>query len=420
MADSQAAVLFLDLAAVLLIAPLAGRAASALGQPAVLGEIVAGVLLGPTLLRGHLSDTLFPSDLRPFLGVLANVGLVLFMFVVGLEFDHGRLRGFGRVTGTIAASAALTPLALGCLLALRLAQSHETANRFGFVLFFGIAMSITAFPVLARILVDRRMNRTLVGSIALTAAAVSDLAAWTVLALVQVLVDGESGRQWTVLLAVPFTAVLVFLVRPFMRRMLIQDGEDAPLAMSRFTALLAFLFASAAVTQLIGLHFVFGAFLFGLVVPRAATERTRHDLMRRARTAGSFLLPVYFLLSGLNVDLSTLGFNGLLELALILVTAITGKFVGTMGAARAQGMTARRSAILASLMNTRGLTELIVLGIGLQTGVFDKSLYSQMVVMAIVTTGMAGVLLRRLAGPEDHNEQEADDAVEAGATGSRR
>ncbi|MCW2899633.1 MAG: sodium/hydrogen exchanger [Streptosporangiaceae bacterium] len=407
MTESQAALLFFDLAVILSLSLLAGRAARALRQPAVLGEIVAGILLGPSLFHGAVSDTLFPADLRPYLSTLANVGLVFFMFVVGLEFDYERLRGFGRVTGVIASSAALVPFALGSLLALHLARTHETDNRLGFVLFFGVAMSITAFPVLARILVDQRMNKTLVGSIALSAAAVCDLAAWTVLALVQAIV-GRTGHHGAVLLVVPFAAALVFLVRPLLRRLLVRDGEGLPLTVGHFVTVMAFLFASAAVTQLIGLHFVFGAFLFGLIVPREATERARTEMMRHSHSGTALLLPVYFILAGLNVDLSTMGLGGLLELSLILLTAITGKVVGTFVAARTQGMTTRQSTTLATLMNTRGLTELVVLGVGLQVGILDKGLYSQMVIMAIVTTGMAGIILRRLADPQDHNSQDGD------------
>ncbi|MBJ6640120.1 cation:proton antiporter [Streptomyces sp. DHE7-1] len=403
MTQNQVALLFFDLALILLVAQLAGRAARALGQPAVLGEIVAGILLGPTLLHGSLSDTLFPADLRPYLSALANVGLVLFMFVVGLEFDYGRLRGFGRVTGVTALSAALVPFGLGSLLALHLAGTHHSRHHLGFVLFFGVAMSITAFPVLARILVDRRMNRTLVGSIALSAAASCDLAAWTMLAIVQAMVGGGGSAHWTTVLVVPFAGLLAFVVRPLLRRLLTHDGEAVPLTVTRFVTVVAGLFASAAVTELIGLHFVFGAFLFGLVVPRQATAKAREELMRHSQTGTAFLLPVYFVVSGFKVDLSTVGSSGLLELALIVLTAVFGKVAGTYLAARTQGMTSRHSAVLATLMNTRGLTELIVLGVGLQIGMLDNSLYSQMVVMAVVTTGMAGVLLRRLAGPEDHN-----------------
>ncbi|WP_051779151.1 cation:proton antiporter [Streptomyces sp. NRRL S-241] len=406
MKQGDIVLLFADLAVIILVAQLAGRAARALGQPAVLGEIVAGILMGPTLFGGAVAATLFPTEARPYLSALANVGLVLFMFVVGLEFHYERLRGFGRVTCNTALSASLLPFALGSALALYLLGSHPTDNRLGFVLFFGVAMSITAFPVLARILVDHRMDKTLVGAIALSAAAVCDLAGWSMLALVQAMVGGRSTGHWLVLLIVPFTAVLAFIVRPLLKRLLTREGAGRALTTTRFSVVLACLFASAAVTELIGLHFVFGAFLFGLIMPRKATERARTDLLERARTGTSFLLPVYFVVAGLNVDLSTMGFTGLLELGLILVTAIVGKMTGTFVTARTEGMSTRRSTVLATLMNTRGLTELIVLGIGLRIGMLDGSLYAQMVVMAVVTTASTGILLRWLVGRDDRNPPE--------------
>ncbi|WP_330330982.1 cation:proton antiporter [Streptomyces sp. NBC_00536] len=406
MTQADIVLLFADLALIILVAQLAGRAARALGQPAVLGEIVAGILMGPTLFHGAVAATLFPTGVRPYLTTLADVGLVLFMFVIGLEFNYERLRGFGRVTGTTALSAALLPFALGCTLALYLLGHHTTGNRLGFVLFFGVAMSITAFPVLARILVDHRMNKTLVGAIALSAAAVCDLAGWSMLALVQALVGGGNSRHWLVLLIVPFGAVLAFVVRPLLKRLLTGPGAGRALTASRFSVVLACLFGSAAVTELLGLHFVFGAFLFGLVMPRKATERARTELLERSKTATGFLLPVYFIVAGLNVDLGAMGFTGLLELGLILVTAVVGKMAGTFVTARAEGMSTRRSTVLATLMNTRGLTELIVLGIGLRIGMLDRSLYAQMVVMAVVTTAMTGILLRWLVGREDRNPPE--------------
>ncbi|GAA0272129.1 hypothetical protein GCM10010302_07130 [Streptomyces polychromogenes] len=421
MSQGGIALLFVELAVILLVARLAGRAARALGQPAVLGEIVAGILMGPTLFDGAVADALFPAGARPYLSTLANVGLVLFMFVVGLEFDYERLRGFGRVTGTTSLSAFLLPFALGSLLALYLLGSHPTDNRPGFVLFFGVAMSITAFPVLARILVDHRMNKSLVGAIALSAAAVCDLAGWSMLALVQALVGGKDTQHWPVLLVAPFAALLAFVVRPLLKRLLTRGGTGRAAAATRFSTVLACLFASAAVTEMIGLHFVFGAFLFGLVMPREATERARADLLERATTGTTFLLPVYFVVAGLNVDLSSMGFDGLLELGLILVTAVMGKTAGTFVTARAAGMSTRRSTVLATLMNTRGLTELIVLGVGLRIGMLDQSLYAQMVVMAVLTTAMTGVLLPWLVGRDDRDPPAPAGAVprEEEAVGAR-
>ncbi|GHG42654.1 MULTISPECIES: cation:proton antiporter [Amycolatopsis] len=400
MTELQVAILLCDVALIVVIARLTGRLARALGQPAVLGEIVAGILAGPTLFHGAIAQTLFPVDIRPQLTGLASVGLVLFMFAVGLEFDHARLRGSGRVAGATALGASVVPFALGSAFALYLVGRHP-GNRLGFVLFLGVALSVTAFPVLARILTDRGMHRTTIGTVALSAAAVCDLAAWTMLAAVQAIVGGGGGTDhWLVLLVVPFAAALFLVVRPVLRWLLTRTGGEAP-HLGQFAVVLACLLASAAVTQLLGLHFVFGAFLFGLAVPRRGTAKVREDLLHRTQATTALLLPVYFVVAGLNVDLSRIGTSGLLELGAIIVVAVAGKFAGTFAGARTQGVSARQSAILATLMNTRGLTELIALGVGLQIGVLDRELYSLMVVMAVVTTAMSGPLLRWLAGREN-------------------
>ena len=402
MTDGQVTALLLDLALIVIVAQAVGAVARWLGQPAVIGEIVAGVALGPTLFHGAVARTLFPGDVRPELNALADVGLVLFMFTVGLEFDFGRLRGSGRVAAATAAGATLLPLGLGTLLALYLARHHHPAHRLGFVLFIGVAVSVTAFPVLARILTDRGMDRTLVGAIGLSAAAVCDLAAWTMLAGVQMIVGAGGPGRWQVVLVVPFAAVLRFVVRPLLARLPADSG--APWASA---VVLGALVASAAVTQAVGLHFVFGAFLFGLVLPRAGFEAFGARLLEHLRGATTLLLPVYFVVAGLSVDLSRTGRAGWAELTLIMATAITGKFAGAFLGARSQGLPARRSAVLAALMNTRGLTELIALSVGLRIGVLDQRLYSLMVVMAVVTTAMSGPMLRRLAGTEDRNDEPA-------------
>jgi Kef-type K+ transport system membrane component KefB len=396
MTELQMTILFADLALIVMVAWVIGHLARMLGQPAVIGEILGAILVGPTLFHGQIATTLFPLSVRPYLGVLANLGLVLFMFIVGLEFDFHRLRGSGRIAGATAVSATVVPFSLGLLLALYLARSHHPSDRPSFTLFVGVAVSVTAFPVLARILTDREMTRTRLGTIALSAAAISDLAAWTVLALIQAIHGGGYADHWRVLLVVPFVAVLFLVVRPLLARLLIRSGAEGAQSLGSLAIMLAALLMSASVTQLLGLHFVFGAFLFGLAVPRLANLRVREDLMHRTQFATILLLPVYFILAGLNVDLSRLGGSGLLELVLIMVVAITGKFGGTWLAACSQGLVPRDSAVLATLMNTRGLTELIVLNVGLQIGLLDAGLYSLMVVMAVVTTAMTGPVLRVL------------------------
>lgn len=396
MTELQVAVLLADLALILVVARLAGRLARSLGQPPVLGEIVGGILAGPTLFDGAIAEALFPYDVRPYLGALANIGLVLFMFVVGLEFDFSRLRGSGRLTGVTALGATVVPFGLGCLLAVHLADTHQATSHLSFVLFIGVALSVTAFPVLARILDDRGMTGTRLGALALSAAAVCDLAVWTTLSFVQALIDGDGRDHWRVTLIIPYALFLYVGVRPLLRRILARKGAGRSLTGNSRVVLLSGLLASSAVTQWLGLHFVFGAFLFGLVVPRIENSGYRQEVMRDTQFATNLLLPVYFIVSGLKVDLSEVGLQGLGELGLIMLVAVAGKFGGTWLAARSQGLPPRSSAVLATLMNTRGLTELIALSIGLQAGVLDEQLYSLMVVMAVVTTVATGPLLRWL------------------------
>lgn len=400
MTELNAAILFADLSLILLMARVAGRVAHRLGQPAVIGEIVGGVLLGPTLFHGALAHTLFPVDVRPPLSALADLGLVLFMFVVGLEVDFGRVRGCGRIAaGTVLGSAAV-PFALGALLALHLLRERHPASRAGFIVFIAVAVSVTAFPVLARILTDRSMSGTWLGTIALTSAAVCDLFAWAALAGVQVLTGSGGRAHWLVLLVVPYGLLLFTCGRPLLARALRSGRPGGTASAGGLAVVLTGLLVSAAVTQALGLHFVLGAFLFGLVMPREAAG-LKSVLLPRVQFTTTLLLPVYFIVAGLNTDLSRIGMAGLGDLGLILAVAVTGKFAGTWIGARSQGLGARRSAVLATLMNTRGLTELIALSVGLQIGLLDHALYAEMVVMAVATTVMTGPLLRCVARPDD-------------------
>lgn len=400
MTESQLAVLLADVALVIVISRLFGEAARRLGQPAVIGEILGGILVGPTLLDGRIADTLFPTEIRPHLGALANLGLVLFMFLVGLEFDFGRLRGSGRIATVAALGSAVLPFALGLPLGLYLMRTHESSNDVAFVLFIGVAVSVTAFPVLARIISDRGMQGSRIAALSLSAAAVCDLAAWTALAAVQGMV-GDGGHQWWVLLVVPYALALYFWGRPLLRRMLAKAEPGSTLPGGMFTTLLVGALVSAALTQLIGLHFVLGAFLFGLVVPRPERPVQYEGLLERTHHLAALLLPVYFVTAGFKVDLAAMGFADLRDFGLVMLVAVTGKFGGTWLAARSQGMPSRDSAVLAALMNTRGLTELIALGVGLEAGLLDERLYAVFVIMAVVTTAATGPLLQRLTGGGD-------------------
>lgn len=384
-------------ALILAVARLAGWLAGRIGQPAVVGEICAGILLGPTLLGDELTRLLFPAEVRPWLSILADAGVVLFMFLVGSEVNEKLLRGQGKTVARVALGSMAVPFVLGAALALYLAGNHPGGDRLSFVLFMGTAMSVTAFPVLARILVDRGLMNTRIGALALACAAVGDVLAWTLLAVVAALAGGVVAL-WQVLFVVPFAALLLTVVRPVLTRLGERRNPGPSMITRRSRAgVLAVIAAgsvlSAGATEWMGLHLVFGAFLFGVAMPRRNWDGMHEWALPWVRRAASLLLPVFFAVAGSAVDLSEVGGSELGELALVLLVAIGGKAVGTYAGARMSDIGVRPSATLAILLNTRGLTELIALAVGLQLGLLDATLYSLMVVMALVTTAMTGLLM---------------------------
>lgn len=398
MASEQAATLLLVLAVILLLSRVLGALAKRLGQPAVIGEIIAGILVGPTLFGGTIATTLFPAAVRSPLSALADLGVTLFMFTVGLGLDRSSSGKQGRTTVTVAVSSMAVPFGLGCVLALHLAGRHPSDDIPGFVLFMGAAMSATAFPVLARILADRGMLRTEIGGLALSSAAVVDVLAWCLLAVVVANAGGE--QSWRFLLVVPFVAFMFLIMRPLLRRLAGAGDPAGGITQSNFAIVLAGLLVSAALTEWMGLHFIFGAFLFGLVMPRNDGGRLRAETRNRLEhVCSALLLPIYFVVAGLQVDLSRIGGADLAELGLIMTVAVVGKFAGTFLAGGLCRIPTRQTLVLGILMNTRGLTELVILTVGLQLGVLDRDLYSLMVVMAVVTTAMASVLLSWFAPP---------------------
>ncbi|MFG2292979.1 cation:proton antiporter [Streptomyces sp. NPDC048603] len=415
MTSHQLQILFVDIAIILIMARGLGYLATRINQPPVIGEIVAGVLLGPTLLDGALSETLFPDEVRPMLVGVANLGVALFMFAVGLEIESSTMRGHGRVTVAAAVGSTAVPFLLGIGLAFVLLPRHDSSNVGAFVVFIGLAVSVTAFPVLARILTDRGLSRTTVGGIALATAAFVDVVAWAALAGVNASV-GADGDHWLVLFTVPYLAVMLLVVRPLLRRFLTPGGTGTPAGPLKFALVLVGALLSAAATEAMGMHHIFGAFLFGLVVPREGAQALRADLHDRTGHLTAVLLPVYFVVAGFQVDLGGIGLSGLLDLFLILLVAIVGKFGGTYLGARSQKLHPRSAASLAALMNTRGLTELVILGVGLKLGLLSGQLYSLMVVMAVVTTVMTGPLLTRIQGgrlPASPDDSDSRDRIGA-------
>ena len=393
MTDQQVQLLLADLALIIVLARLLGAAAKRIGQPPVLGEIIAGILLGPTIWSGHITAVLFPKALLPPLTALADLGLVLFMFVVGYEVDLGLVRGRERVAAGVAIGSIVAPLALGAGLGVWLAHRYHAKNVTIFVFFVGTAMSVTAFPVLARILTDRGLHRTRIGGLALASASIDDVLAWALLAVVFA-VAGAGGNGLRLALAPVYAAVLIWVVKPLLRRLSAVYQRQGRLTPNVLAVVLAGLLLSSYATDWMGIKFIFGAFIFGMVMPRDAFALREEILARLEQISVLVLLPVFFVVSGLNVNLSGIGLSGLVDLGLIMVVAVAGKFGGAYAGGRLTGVRPRQAGALAALMNTRGLTEIVILAVGLQLHILDKSLYSLMVAMAIITTAMAGPLLK--------------------------
>ncbi len=387
---------------------LIGRGARWLGQPLVIAEVLAGILLGPSLLgwvAPEVMGTLFPASSMPVLTMLSQVGLILFMFLIGLELEPRVLRGQGRASLFISHTSILVPFALGALAALVLHPrvSEPSVPFFSFVLFMGAAMSVTAFAVLARILSEHGLLRSKVGMLALTCAAVDDVTAWCLLAFVVSLVRASDPLHaaYTTLFALLYVGFMLGLVRPFLARLGARVANKEGLTQNVVALTLMMLLASAWATERIGIHALFGAFLFGLIFPKegglaeALAEKLEDVVV-------VLLLPVFFAYSGLRTQAGLLeGASDWALCGLILLVACVGKFGGTTVAARLTGMRWREAGALGILLNTRGLIELIVLNIGLDLGVISPKLFTMMVVMALVTALMTSPLLRWMYPPEE-------------------
>lgn len=400
-----AATVFIDIAIVIIVARVFGRIAIAVGQPPVVGEIVAGVALGPSLLGllpGNIEAKLFPPEVLPYLDILAQLGLILFMFIVGLELDMAFIRGREKVAGTISFCSIVLPFGLGGMLALLLHDRHDTVDgesvsKVALILFMGVAMSITAFPVLARILTDRGMHRTSTGAIALACAAVDDIIAWTLLALVVAVVQGNGAGDVLRIIALTaaFAAFMFLVIKPLLVKMLSWYRRAGRLTPDILAVVLIGVLASSYLTEIIGIHSIFGAFIFGAIMPRAdAADLTREVLERLEQVSVLLLLPLFFVVTGFGVNVAGITASGIWQLGLILLVAIGGKFLGAYTGAKLVKVPGRQAGALAILMNTRGLTELVILNIGKQLNVLDDELFTMMVLMALITTAMTGPLLK--------------------------
>ncbi|RNF83843.1 cation:proton antiporter [Montanilutibacter psychrotolerans] len=398
--------LLLQLVVILVTARLCGLLLRHVGQPAVIGEMAAGLLLGPVVfgaLAPQLHAQLFAHESLPALASLSTLGLVLFMFIVGAELRApDGVRAQLKSAGTVGLLSIVLPMALGVAISPML---HPTLAPDGvafwpFALFMAAAMSITAFPVMARILKDRGMTRTRLGQLSLSSAAIADVFAWIVLAVVVALAGADAGAVGflkTVLGLVALSALVFGVLRPLYGSLLARhapDGRPSPMLLA---AILAGMLACAALTEWLGLHAVFGAFLFGACLPR--DDRLLQYLIDRIEViAVVLLLPIFFALAGLNTRSDAFTGAGLGALALILAAAVLGKGIGGTAGARLAGYGWRDSLSTGALMNARGLMELIVMKVGLDVGLIGPELFTMLLVMALTTTVMTGPLLTWFAG----------------------
>ena len=405
---SPLTLLIAQLVVIITCARLLGVLARKVHQPLVIAEIVAGVLLGPSLLglvAPGVRDALFPAASLGILGMLSQLGLMLFMFLVGLEMDLGLLRGRGRAAVLISNAGIIAPFALGAVLAVYI---HPILGDPGvpfssFTLFMGAAMSITAFPVLARILTERRLLRSKVGALTITCAAVDDVTAWCILAFVVSIVrsTGVDQAVWTTVMAVLYILLMLLVIQRFLVRLAARGSDREGLTQNSVAITFVLLFLSSWTTELIGIHALFGAFLMGAIIPREggfarALAEKLEDLVVIV------LLPTFFALSGLRTQIGLLdSAEDWLLCGLIIVVACLGKFGGSLLAARWTGLGWREASALGILMNTRGLMELIVLNIGLELGVISPTLFTMMVLMALFTTFITTPLLQLVYPPEE-------------------
>jgi len=392
--------LLLQILLILVTSRVFGLLFSKFKQPAVIGEIVAGIFLGLSVfgnLFPHLFNFIFPTNSFNNLEVLSKIGLAFFMFIIGMELDLVALRKRAKSAFIISISSILIPLLLGIFLAYYLYTSFSMPNvRFSiFALFMGISLSITAFPVLARIVKARGMQKTELGTLALSAAAIADVIAWCLLAMMIALAKAGdfSIGLFTILSAIGYILAMFFIIRPFINNMIARLRSahygDQSIVLLSFILLLS----SAFTAEIIGIHMLFGAFLAGVIIPQ--NEKLKHALTSKLEDVSElFLLPIFFAFTGLRLQISLLNTPYLWLISLLVIAmAMIGKFAGTTIPAKLTGMNWKDSFSLGAFMNTRGLMELVVLNIGYELHILSPELFAILVIMAILTTIITSPLL---------------------------
>jgi Kef-type K+ transport system membrane component KefB len=382
----------LALVVVIVAARACGELCKRLHQPPVIGEIVAGLLLGPSLL-GRLSPAatgyLLPPSVAPFLSVIAQIGVLLFMFLVGLELDTDQLKHRTHATVAISHASIVAPFVLGSTLSLWLYPKLSTSNVpfTVFALFLGVALSVTAFPVLARILTDRGIHKTRLGVVALTCAAVDDVTAWCLLAFLVAVANARvSGAAVTLGITGFYLGFMLIVARPFVARAVRAQELRKSVSQGAIAVVVVGLLLSTLATEAAGIHAIFGAFLLGAIIPH--DSRLARDLTHKLEDLVVVLfLPAFFAFTGMRTQVGLVhGASQWLVCGVVLATASIGKFGGSFVAARITGLGNRDAASLGILMNTRGLMELIVLNLGLDLHILSPTLFAMLVLMAVITT----------------------------------
>ena len=387
----------LDVAVILVAARVGAALFESFGQPGVIGEIVAGVTLGPTILGalpGDPAAELFPPEALEVLEAIGQLGLALFMFQIGWELDLQLVRRRERAAMLISIASVVVPFALGLGLATYLHPRYAADVPFWpFALFIGAALSLTAFPVLARLLAQLRMSQTPTGSLVLSAAAVDDVLGWTALAIALAVLS--SGGPWDYVRIVLETAILVLFVAYFLRPLFARLAHAASPVSQGLIVPLAL--GTAYATDAIGIHFVFGAFLAGVAMPRPQRESAAEGTRQTILVTASLLVPIYFVGSGMAVDIPGLDPGDAGVFLLILGAACVGKFAGALAGGRIAGVRGREAVAIAVLLNTRGLIEIVLLTVGRDAGLIDDRLFTLFALMAIATTLATAPILRRAA-----------------------
>ncbi|MEZ0451230.1 cation:proton antiporter [Sphingobacterium thalpophilum] len=391
------AILLAQIVTIIIAARIMGWICIKIKQPVVIGEMLAGIILGPSLLGLYfpeLSQTLFPAVSLNNLQFLSQIGLILFMFIIGMELDLNVLRNKAHDAVVISHASIVIPFTLGISLAYFLYQHHAPANVefLSYSLFIGISMSITAFPVLARIVQERGLQKSKLGAMVITCAAADDITAWCILAVVIAIVKAGNfaSALYTIGLSIGYVLLMIKIVRPFLMRVGELKGTREGLSKSVVAIFFIVLLFSAYTTEILGIHALFGAFMAGAIMPENSRFRTAF-IEKIEDVSTLLLLPLFFVYTGLRTQIGLLNDPDLwLITSLIILVAVIGKFAGSALAARFVGQNWKDSLSIGALMNTRGLMELIVLNIGYDLGVLSAELFSMMVVMALVTTFMTG------------------------------